>query len=252
MAKQPRPTIGVNADLTPVGKQVATLRLHLGYLDSIVAAGGLPVVVPPLAKLADVDPDAYLDLFDGFVLSGGFGDLDPRKHGLPTHPSVQLLPERRDESDRLLVRRLIDRRLPILAIGLGMQQLNLALGGTLYLHIPEDLPRALPHRDPAGGAHRHLCLIEPDTRLEEISGTGEICVNSSHHQSVRQVARDMRIAARSPDGVIEAIETTDADWFCIAVQWHPETETATAMDLQLWESFIQSCLRQESGLRAAA
>jgi len=64
---------------------------------------------------------------------------------------------------------------------------------------------------------------------------------------VRQVAKGLRIAARSPDGVIEAVETTDAEWFCIGVQWHPEAETATAMDLQLWESFVQACLREQRG-----
>jgi putative glutamine amidotransferase len=244
MAKQPRPCIGVNTDLAPAGKHTAAaIRLQMGYLDTIIAAGGLPVVVPPVGR--DIDLDAYLDRLDGFVLASGPGDLDPRKHGLPTHPAVQLMPERRDESDRQLVRRLLDRQMPILAIGLGMQQLNVALGGTLYLHLPEDLPRSLPHRDPTGQPHRHLCLIEPGTRLEEIYGPGEIRVNSSHHQAVHQVARGLRVAARSPDSVIEAIETTEANWFCIGVQWHPESDSSTALDLQLWECFVQACLRQE-------
>jgi putative glutamine amidotransferase len=249
MPKQTRPYIGVNADLVPASKQAgAAIRLNVGYLDTIVAAGGLPVVVPPLGR--DADPAAYLDRLDGFVLSGG-ADLDPRKHGLPTHPAVQLLPERRDDSDRVLVRQLLQRKMPILAVGLGLQQLNVALGGTLYLHLPEEMPRALPHRDPTGQPHRHLCLVEPGTRMEEIYGPGEIRVNSSHHQAVRQVARGLRLAARSPDGVIEALETTDPNWFCIGVQWHPETDTATALDLQLFECFIQACLRQEAVLRAA-
>ena len=249
MPKQTRPYIGVNADLVPAGKQTgAAIRLNVGYLDTIVAAGGLPVVVPPLGR--DVDPAAYLDRLDGFVLSGG-ADLDPRKHGLPTHPAVQVLPERRDDSDRVLVRQLLQRKMPVLAIGLGLQQLNVALGGTLYLHLPEEMPRALPHRDPTGQPHRHLCLVEPGTRLEEIYGPGEIRVNSSHHQAVRQIARGLRLAAKSPDGVIEALETTDPNWFCIGVQWHPEGDTATALDLQLFECFIQACLRQEAVLRAA-
>lgn len=244
MAKQPRPCIGVNVDLAPAGKNAAAaVRLPMGYIDTILAAGGLPVVVPPVGR--DLDLDAYLDRLEGFVLCSGTGDLDPRKHGLPTHPAVQLMPERRDESDRQLVRRLLERRMPILAIGLGMQQLNVALGGTLFLHLPEDMPRCLPHRDPAGQPHRHVCTLEPGTRLEEIYGPGEIRVNSNHHQAVRQVPRGMRVAARSPDGVIEAIETTDADWFCIGVQWHPEADSSTALDLQLWECFVQACVRQE-------
>jgi putative glutamine amidotransferase len=261
MPKQPRPYIGVNADLNyewpvqktsrPAGKQSITgIRLSLGYLDTIVSAGGLPVIVPPFNR--DVDLDAYLDLLDGFVLTGSYGDLDPRRHGLPTHPAVQLLPERRDDSDRQLLRKLLARQMPILAIGLGMQQLNVACGGTLFLHLPEEMPRGLPHRDPTGQPHRHTALIEPGTRLEELYGPGEICVNSSHHQSVRQLGKGLRISAAAPDGVIEAIETTDANWFCIGVQWHPEAETATALDLQLFECLVQACLRQEPALRMVA
>lgn len=260
MGKQPRPYIGVNADLAfevapqkvgrpPVKQAVTGLRLNLGYLDTIVAAGGLPVVVPPFQR--DVDLDAYLDRLDGFVLSGSPADLDPRRHGLPTHPAVHLLPERRDDSDRQLVRKLIARRMPMLAIGLGMQQLNVACGGTLILHLPEELPRGLPHRDPTGQPHRHTAFIEPGSRLEEIYGPGEICVNSSHHQSVRQAGKGLRVAAVAPDGVVEAVETTDADWYCLGVQWHPEAETATALDLQLFECLIQACLREEPALRMA-
>ena len=103
-----------------------------------------------------------------------------------------------------------------------------------------------------GQPHRHVCLIEPGTRLEEIYGPGEIRVNSNHHQAVHLPARGMRVAARSPDGVIEAIETTDANWFCIGVQWHPESDTSTALDLQLFEYFVQACVRQAQPLQLAA
>jgi putative glutamine amidotransferase len=249
MGKQPRPFIGVNPDLVPAGKQAApAVRLALGYLDAIIAAGGLPVVVPTCQR--DMEVDSWLDRLDGFVLSGG-ADLDPRGHGLPTHPAVQLLPERRDDSDRRLVRRLLERQMPILGIGLGMQQLNVACGGTLYLHLPEDLPRGMPHRDPTGVPHRHTAKIEPGTRIEEIYGGEEIRVNSCHHQSVRQLGKGFRVGAVAPDGVIEAIEMTDPEWFCIGVQWHPEAESATALDMQLFECFVQACLR-EPAVRLAA
>jgi putative glutamine amidotransferase len=250
MAHPIRPFIGINADYVPASKiDSPFIRLHAGYLDNVVAAGGLPVVVPPLGK--DIDPDAWLDRLDGFILTGSARDLDPRRLGMPPHSSVQPLPERRDESDRLLVRRVLERRLPLLAIGLGMQQLNVACGGTLYVHLPHDMPRAMPHRDPTGAPHRHLVLIESGTRMEEIFGAGEICVNSTHHQAVRQVGDGLRVGARAPDGVIESIESTDAHWFCVGVQWHPESETASALDLQLFEYFIQACLRQATMSLAA-
>jgi len=250
MAHPTRPFIGVNADYVPASKVHSPfIRLNAGYLDNVVAAGGLPVVVPPLGK--DIDPDVWLDRLDGFLLTGSAQDLDPRRLGMLPHSAVQPLPERREESDRLLVRRLLERRLPLLAIGLGMQQLNAACGGTLYLHLPHDLPRAMPHRDPTGAPHRHLVLIEPGTRMEEIFGAGEIRVNSAHHQAVHQVGEGLRVGARAPDGVIEAIESTETHWFCVGVQWHPESETASALDLQLFECFIQACLRQATASLAA-
>lgn len=250
MAHHTRPFIGINADFMPAGKVTgAQFRLHTGYVDTVLAAGGLPVVLPLLGKEAEIN--AFLDRLDGVILSGGL-DMDPRRQQQPSHPAVQPMAERREENDRTLVRRVVARQIPVLAIGLGMQQLNAALGGSLYLHLPEDQPRALPHYDPTGGPHRHAVLLEPDTRLDEIYGGGELRVNSSHHQAVRQVGAGLRIGARAPDGVIEAIETTDAHWFCVGVQWHPESETASALDMQLFECFIQACLRQAQPLALAA
>ena len=250
MAHHTRPLIGVNADFVPAGKHTTPhARLHAGYFDSVLAAGGLPVILPPLGKEAEID--AFLDRLDGFVLSGGL-DLDPRRVGLPWHPGVQPMPERRDDSDRQLIRRLIERQMPVLAVGVGMQQLNVACGGTLYPHLPEDLPRALPHKDPTGYPHRHTVLLEPGTRLDEIYGGGEIRVNSSHHQAVRVVGAKLRVSALAPDGIIEAVEAVDPNWFCIGVQWHPESETASALDMQLFECFIQACLRAAHPLQLAA
>jgi putative glutamine amidotransferase len=250
MARQTRPFIGVNADFVPPGKRgPARLHLHAGYADAVAIAGGYPVVMTPFGP--DVDLDPVLDRLDGIILTGGL-DLDPRRYGLPTHPAVVAVAERRDCADRELVRRVIDRQLPVLGIGLGMQQLNVALGGTLYLHLPEEMPRSMPHLDLTGGPHRHLVLLEAGTRVDEIYGGGELRVNSQHHQAVREPGSGLRIAARSPDGVIEAVEACDPNWFCIGVQWHPESETASALDLQLFEAFIQACLRQAQPLQLAA
>jgi putative glutamine amidotransferase len=250
MARPIRPFIGINTDFLAAGKTMsAHARVNAGYFDAVVAAGGTPILVPPVPK--EVDIEVYLDRLDGFVLTGGL-DIDPKRSGQPTHASIQPMAARREESDRALVRRLLQRQLPLLAIGLGMQQLNAACGGSLYLHLPEDLPRAMPHRDPTGAPHRHAVLIEPRTRMEEIYGSGEIRVNSSHHQAVRQLGKGLRAGALAPDGVIEALEATDPGWFCVGVQWHPESETASALDAQLFEAFVQACIVQSQSLRVAA
>lgn len=239
MALRTRPLIGITTDLVPARKDAAAyVRLAAGYYDSVYATGGLPVLLPPLTK--EADRDQYLDKLDGVVLCGG-ADLDPRRVNLPTHPAVVPMPERRETSDRLLVQRIIDRQVPVLGIGVGMQLLNVALGGSLWLHLPEDMPKAMPHFDATGVAHRHIVLLEPKTILDEIYGGGEIRVNSSHHQAVRDLGEGLRAGALSPDGVIEGIESTDPDWFCIGVQWHPESETASALDMQLFERFLQAC-----------
>jgi putative glutamine amidotransferase len=250
MAHPTRPLIGVNGDFLAAGKQTsAGVRVHAGYYEAVLAAGGMPLIAPPLCK--DVPLDTLLDQLDGFVLSGG-PDMDPRKLGMAPHSAVQPMAERREESDRVLVRRLVERQMPILAIGVGMLQLNVACGGSIYQHLPAEHPRALPHRDPSGGPHRHAVLLESNSRIGEIYGGGEIRVNSDHHQAVREVGSGLRAGAFAPDGVIESIEAVDPNWFCVGVMWHPESETASALDAQLFECFIQACLRSAQPLSLAA
>ncbi|MCI0683875.1 MAG: gamma-glutamyl-gamma-aminobutyrate hydrolase family protein [Gemmataceae bacterium] len=251
MAQCARPVVGLNMDVVLASKTTRPhLRLHLGFLDAVLTAGGLPVPMPPYGKKAEIEK--YLEGVDGFILTGGL-DMDPRRQGLPMHRSVQPMPERREDSDRVLVALLVERRLPVLGIGVGMHQLNVASGGTLIQHLPEELPRAMPHFDPScTGPHRHAVLLQPSSRLDEIYGEGEIRVNSSHHQAVKTVGALFRVAAQAPDGVIEAIEAVDPHWFGVGVQWHPESETASALDLQLFECFVQACTRQSQPVLMAA
>jgi putative glutamine amidotransferase len=251
MAQATRPLIGLNVDYIPATKaQRPHLRLNQGYADAVLAAGGLPVLMPIFEKDAEVR--AFLDHVDGFILTGGL-DMDPRRLGLPRHHAAQPMAERRDESDRILVRNLIERHMPVLGIGVGMHQLNVACGGNLFLHLPEDCPRSMPHCDPScSGPHRHLVTLNAGSQLEEIYGGTELLVNSNHHQSVKQTGVQFRVAATAPDGVIEAMEAVDPNWFCIAVQWHPEADSSSALDLQLFECFVQTCLREAPSFAAAA
>jgi putative glutamine amidotransferase len=232
-----KPLIGINADYRAARKDSpAYSYLSAGYYDAVTKAGGVPVVVPPLADLDDLG--RVLDLLDGIVLVGG-ADLDPRRDGFMLHPSVRLMDSRREDFDRVLVREVARRRLATFGIGVGMQLLNLTLGGSLYLHLPEDLPKCLPHRDALDPAHRHGLVVEPGSIMERIYGEGEIRVNSFHHMACDEVAAGLAVTARSPDGVVECYEST-TDWVVIGTQFHPEADSASALDQRIFEEFIDA------------
>jgi putative glutamine amidotransferase len=227
--------IGLNADYRAAKKDAPAFSyVCAGYYESIVEAGGIPVILPPIAK--EVDLDRVLDLLDGMVLVGG-PDLDPRRDGYMLHPAVRMLDGRREEFDRRLMRMIAKRRMPVFGIGVGMQLLNVSGGGTLLLHIPEDLPNALPHKDPIDPAHRHGLEVVSGSLMERVYGDAEIRVNSVHHMAVDDVAPGFRVTARCPDGVIEAIEST-TDWHAFGTQFHPESDSASALDLRIFEEFI--------------
>jgi len=241
-----RPLIGINTDYRAAAKG-RTLHSYAnsGYYDCVLTAGAVPILIPPLIKEHDLAP--ILDRLDGVILTGG-DDLDPKKMGLAPHPSITVMPERREAADRLLCKLVQQRKLPTLGIGLGMQELNVCNGGGIYQHLPEDMPRGIPHRDPQGGVHRHIVVMEPGTLMEEIYGPGEIRVNSYHHQGVRKLAPIFRVGALAPDGLIEAFEGKTDDWFVIGVQWHPENEGNISLDMQLIEAFVTTAARHSAGV----
>jgi putative glutamine amidotransferase len=231
-----RPVIGINTDYrSPAKARTPYSVIQSGYFECLLAANALPLFIPPLIKEADLGP--ILDRVDGVMLTGG-DDLDPKKMGLSPHPAVTMVAERREQADRMLCKLVQQRRMPVIGIGLGMQELNVLNGGGLFLHLPEDMPKGIPHRDPHGGPHRHTVVMQPGTRLEEIYGPGEIRVNSYHHQGVRKLAANFRVAALAPDGLIEAFEGKDPSWWVTGVQWHPENEGNISLDMQLIEAFV--------------
>jgi putative glutamine amidotransferase len=231
-----KPLIGLNADFRAAKKDAPAFSfISSGYFDAIAAVGGVPVVIPPLAEEKDLD--RVLGLLDGMVMVGG-ADLDPRRDGFMLHPTIRTMDERRENFDRTLMRLVADRRLPFFGIGVGMQLLNVSQGGNLFLHIPEDMPKALPHKDPLDAAHRHGLEVVPDSLMERVYGDGEIRVNSMHHMAVDAVAPGFRVTARCPDGVVEAIESVRDDWFALGTQFHPEADSASALDIRIFEEFM--------------
>jgi putative glutamine amidotransferase len=246
-----KPLIGLNADYRPSRKEGPALcYVPAGYFNCIQAAGGIPVILPPTEDRADLA--RVLEMLQGFVLVGSTGDLDPRRDGYQLHSSVRLMDGRREEFDRLLMTEITERRMPVLGIGAGMQLLNVSQGGNLLLHLPEDMPEAIPHKDPQDPEHRHGLEIVFGTLMERVYGDGEIRVNSMHHQAVDEVASGFAVTARCPDGVVEAIESTQDDWFAIGTQFHPEAESASALDVRIFEEFIDGINERMKALRLVA
>ena len=245
-----KPLIGVNTDFRSAKKDSPAFSFICeGYSDSLAKAGAIPVTIPIIDNRDDLS--RVLDLLDGIVMIGG-ADLDPRRDGYMMHPSIRLLDPRREVFDRRLIRLVSEKRLPILGIGTGMQLLNVHEGGTLFLHIPEDAPRALPHMDPLDPNHRHALEVEPGSLMERVYGEGEIRVNSMHHMAVDDVAAGFAVTARCPDGIVEAIESVRDDWLALGTQFHPESDSASALDLRVFEEFLAGVMGDVAEVRLVA
>jgi len=245
-----KPIIGLNADfVNRTADKPAFTFVAAGYYDAISKVGGIPLIIPPLED--DEDLQRVLERIDGVVLVGG-ADLDPRRDGWMLHPTIRLMAQRREMFDRRLMRMIADRRIPVFGIGAGMQLMNVTLGGNLLLHIPEDRPNALPHHDPLDPAHRHTLEILPGSLMDRVYGDGELRVNSMHHMAIDEVAPGFEVTARCPDGIVEAIESRTPDWFALGTQFHPEAESASALDLRVFEEFLEGVKESSAAVRLVA
>jgi putative glutamine amidotransferase len=206
------------------------------YVEAIESAGGTPVPVLPGAGL-----DA-LDRVDGLVLTGGL-DVDPKEYGQDADPAMAVeIDAERDALELPLVREAVRRDLPMLAICRGIQVLNVALGGTLIQHIPDEVPSALAHEQPNPRTEAgHVVRVSAGTLLHRITGAEELSVNSAHHQAVKALAPGFIVDATAPDGIIEGIEDPRRR-FLIGVQWHPEYAISEG-DTRLFAAFIEASHR---------
>jgi len=215
-----RPPIGITTSYQPEARP--RISLPGDYVESVLLAGGLPILLPPGDEEA---VGLFLDQVAGVLLTGG-PDLDPAVYGEERHPETKLLHPRRSRFELALARLAARRGLPVLGICLGCQVLNVALGGTLCQHLPEQLASSVRHSATEPGQRTHHRIhIAQDSRLARIVGTTDLETNSSHHQAIREVAPPLRAVAWSADGVVEAAEARD-ERFLLAIQWHPENLAA--------------------------
>ena len=239
-----RPVIGICTALEyarwTVWEREAFL-LSRAYVDAIQAAGGLAIMIPTDAATG-ADPDAALDPLDGLVLAGG-ADVDPDSYGAERHRCTTGTRPERDAAEIPLARRAVERDLPLLGICRGMQLLNVALGGTLIQHLPDDLGH--------GDHRRHLGSFDDadhDVRLAPGSLAARACgelvhaTKSHHHQAVDRLGEGLVASGWSVlDDLVEAIEAPASRWV-LGVQWHPEVDPGSP---------VVAALVAESGERSA-
>lgn len=220
-----KPLIGITANYTDGD---ASLRDR--YYTQIADAGGVPVIIPPLA-----DKDIIintLDNIDALLLTGG-ADHNPLWSGQQPHPALHNINQARDLPELLATRLACNRQMPILGICRGMQTIAIALGGEVCQDIPHT-PKLIKHSQEADRTEpTHSVDIEPDSALHGIFGTDRIFVNSFHHQAVTSPGKGMRITATAPDGTAEAMEST-CHKPVIGVQWHPEWMGTDGLPLFRW------------------
>ena len=225
-----RPVIGITSYAQEaswgVWKLPAAL-VPLAYVDSIERAGGRAVVIPP----AEDDIEVTLDALDGIVFSGG-ADVDPGHYGADAHPETDTPQTRRDAGEMALLRAALERDLPTLAICRGFQRLNVARGGDLIQHLPEQVGSDVHKRVP-GEFAVHPVEVKEGSRLGAIVGaTPE--VTSHHHQALGRVGDGLVGSAWAADGTLEAVEDPSRR-FLVGVQWHPEASE----DAALFEALVE-------------
>ncbi len=215
------PVIGLSAYSEPAQWavwQAPAVLLPASYVRQVAGAGGLPVLLPPLPGVAET-----VRHLDGLILTGG-GDIEPGRYGAAPHPRTTRVSEQRDAAELELLHAALDAGLPVLGVCRGMQLLNVARGGTLRQHLPEDTG----HAPQPGTFGSHPVRVAPGTRLAAILDDGEagLQVPTAHHQAIGALGDGLAATAWAQDGVVEAVELgAEADPFVLAVQWHPEVST---------------------------
>lgn len=233
-----RPIIGI----TPkYNHEDGSILIKECYCSAVLRSGGTPMILPHSSEEGALD--AYLDICDGIILSGG-PDIDAKNYREDNYIFNGRICPIRDSAEIYLAKTATFRDKPILGICRGMQVLNVALGGTLYQDIHEQIRDkiVLKHAQDSTYWHPiHEIHIQEDTKIHKSFGTTRIGVNSSHHQAVKDVARDLVVTATTSDGIIEAVEHKSKKYI-IGVQWHPELMwQKNEVYLGVFKDFLNSC-----------
>lgn len=254
-----QPLIAVSTDV----RQFENYTWHAApqqYLEAAVAGAGVfPVLVPSFGERLDLDE--LLDSVDGVMVTGSKSNVHPSLYGGEATEANGPYDPARDATTLPLIRRAIERGVPLLAICRGIQELNVALGGTLATEIQER-EGSLDHRAPVSDnqderfAIRQEISIKPGSCLAGVFGAGSIAVNSVHRQAVDRLGARLQVEAVAEDGTVEAVSVRDAESFAVGVQWHPEywhkSDSASARIFEAFGDAVRAHAAARRGIRAAA
>ncbi|PKM83449.1 MAG: peptidase C26 [Firmicutes bacterium HGW-Firmicutes-14] len=208
------------------------------YINAIIRAGGIPLVLPGSGKTRGVRP--YFNAVRGLILSGG-GDIDPSFFNKEPVPALGEITPERDRFEIMMIKTALKKNIPVLGICRGCQVLNVACGGSLIQHIPSVIRKPLKHSQSAPRWYpTHRITIDKSSLFHRIAGENTIMVNSFHHQSICEPAPGFRVSARSSDGVIEAVEHPGYR-FVLGIQWHPECMVEKdSVSRRIFSAFIEA------------
>jgi putative glutamine amidotransferase len=249
-----RPVVGVatqSLEAIP-GKLPACWVMGQRYIRVLAAAGAVPWLIPLLAG-DEATLRAIYERLDGLLLTGGV-DVDPACYGEPRHERCDRADPARDWTEITLVRWALADRKPVLGVCRGIQVINVACGGSLYQHVPEQLRSDVKHDcfpppDGSAGASpsrspytrdylAHPVRTDARSRLGRLLGQAEVLVNSMHHQGIKRLAPGLRGTAHAPDGLVEGVED-ESGRYLVGVQWHPEElAEAHAPHRRLFTDFV--------------
>ena len=227
------PIIGITSAYKVEKDGGASTSVSFSYVRAVAENGGVPVVLPTIDDERIIE--RYVRELDGLVLVGG-EDIPPGAYGEQPHETVKVVPQQRYDFERRLIAQWLDSGKPLLGVCLGMQFTNVAAGGTLIQDIPSQVGKQVNHKG------YHSVRIEPGSFLADILGAESAEVLSNHHQAVKNIGKDLKVVARSDDGVIEAMERMPCG-FGLFVQWHPESMSMkdTAHRDAIYGALINAC-----------
>ncbi|WP_099159783.1 gamma-glutamyl-gamma-aminobutyrate hydrolase family protein [Virgibacillus ndiopensis] len=207
-------------------------------INAISRAGGMPVVLP---YMTEEDIEQIASTLDGLYLTGGY-DIDPTYFGEEPHPNLGTIIPSRDAFEIALIKQMLQKGKPVLAVCRGCQILNIAAGGDMYQDIYSQMDHALlQHRQKAPVNHgSHFVSVLKGSLLYRLTGKEMLKVNSRHHQANRNVGKSIQISGNTSDSIVEAIESKDHP-FVLGLQWHPESMIDDESSRKIFQGFIASC-----------